>query len=209
VEHETGARIASRTVTLVSGHRMAEGGELYADLMFPSRLQAHFDEGIVAGTFDQGPAAQGSQSSPFAGAGLPHPRGSGLDEPGVEATGIGSHIALDEGDIAPVAGPLRPFVHEYLFRPRVAGDDHHAGGVSIQAMDDGSPRLRVLPPESLSDEVEEVLSPPSFGRDDGKALRLVEDDDVSVLVDHAGLPAKRRAMALLSSSMLHVDRLTM
>src|SRR5262249_39980457 len=149
VEAEAADRVARAAVEAVADDRMAQLGELDAELVAPSGPEAQLEERRV------GPACHHPVVRDGGPAGLgvaPDAQPLVLDEPGGQRAGVGADPALDDGGVDAPGAPLLELGLEVALGPGGRGEDQETGRFPVEAVDDERaarrpPRRQVLPQE--------------------------------------------------------------
>ena len=181
-------------VARVARDRVADRGEVGADLVGAAGLQAHLDQGVRRQQLEHpevgaGLARRAAANRPALGGPVVASQG-GVDRPGSRA-----RMALDQRQIgAPHLSrldlPRQPAVGLVAAR-----DEHQPGGVLVEAMDDPGP-LRILAAgEQISQHVDERRAAVPRSRVDDQAGGLLDHRQPLVGVDDARLEAHARRRA--------------
>src|SRR5262249_50143142 len=132
VEAEAAERVARAAVEAIADDRMAQLGELDAELVAPPGPEAQLEERRV------GPA----RHHPVVGDGGPAGVGVApsakpliLDEPAGQRAGVVADPALDDGRVDAPGAPLFELVLEVALGPRGGGEDQQTRRLPVEAVD--------------------------------------------------------------------------
>ena len=183
-----------RPVDRVARHRVAEGGEVDADLVGAARDQVELEER----------PAREPLADPVAGRRRPavrRPRPSAVRSLRVAPDGRldpadrRGDAALHQRQVGLADAARLELGHQRRLGGVVAGDDQQARGVAVEAVDDARPRDArdaAVVVAARQQGVDERAPPVPGRRVDDQAGRLVDDQQVVVLVDDLDLDRRVR-----------------
>ena len=180
-------------VDLVADERQVLAREVDADLVRAARVEAAGDPGDGQ-ALDGAPAHAAGTSACRLGA---HARAAGEALEAGAAARIAADRRLDdevgrggaerEGPVLALDGALLKLAHEVRLGGKRAGDDHEAGRVAVEAVDDARTghlaELGIAPQQAVEQRAAGVARARMHDETGG----LVDDDDRIVLVDHVEL----------------------
>jgi len=150
----SGPVAARSAVARVAEDRMPGSRELDANLVLPSRFQEYLYEAGALSLGEHSPLRDGALGALLARPGDAHEELPVLDEIRVEDSLLRFHPPLDQGDVAAFRDDLLPSRHKEALDGGVHREDDDAGGVAVDAVDDGGAALWVVLPNALRGDVQ-------------------------------------------------------
>ena len=202
--------LGRRAIKPVARHGMADAGEVHADLVGTAGADPHFQKGEAGEppkdmVFGPGRAAA-AQPCSHARA-MPRIACDGL----FDSAAIRLYIAMDQRQVSllhPAAGEQ---CSQCAMRGVVLGYQNHATGEPVQAMHDSGPQIAAQRGERLKAAEQRVDQRAAMHSGSGvyhHARRLVDGDQVLVLVQHAQWDRFRFGAQGRQLVGLHVDAVT-
>jgi hypothetical protein len=104
--------------------------------------------------------------------------------------------AFDDGEVVFGDGSGRELCGDFMVGAVVAGDDHKAGGVAIEAVNDAGAVVageggEAVLPVAQGEGVGECVFEVSWGWVDNKARRFIDNDEVGIFVEEGGFWEER------------------
>jgi hypothetical protein len=178
VQAETVVTARAASVRHVADDRMTHRRQLHADLVSASGAEVEVEDGPVASALPH--AVPGDRQPPR----LPgtHAEVAVLGETALERAFLLAHAPFDHRhvdalDVAGLELRLQTALGALGFR-----EDDQARGVAVQPMDDEEPASRPLRVDVVEEQAVGVLLTLAVGGDGQEARRLVDDEQIVVLV---------------------------
>ena len=176
-------QVARHAIARVSAHRQADRGEVHANLVRAAGLEPDLEERVLGELLDElemRDRLSGLVRVERATGALPPVASDGsVDAPGARLRPAAREREVPSFDLA-----VADRVLERAVRVLRARDDEQPGRVAVEPVDDTWP-VRVVSPERCEREElwQQRLAPRPRAGVHGDTRRLVEDDEVLVLVD--------------------------
>jgi len=186
---------------------MPERGQVDPDLVGPAGLQVASDESMARPPLDHRVAGPGRPAS----GDDRHPQpvlGVAADRPFQDAL-VGRQPALHDRQVAAGKRAVRQLGRQGAVGDVVAGHEHQARGALVQSVDDPRParaagrRPLATPPQQGVDEGARGVSGRGMDHHPG---RLVQDDQVAILVDHVQRDRLRHGLQADGGGKLELDQ---